>query len=176
MDPQGSTLTAMPGAWSTADPSGASWPDNDGELEAIRFVPASPFDPEPYGQLYETVRERIISRRWAHAAVLTDELETAMPSNGADPRSRGFVYRDTKLPTFHITTATRPKWVAKVNLTNARYAGIFAMPERDDRAYLAGCFGIPVDQLEQLMAALPEKGFLWWDQVARTLQPSRLTL
>lgn len=175
IDPQGSNLTAVPGAFSTADPSGRTWPDDDATA-TIRFVPASSFDLAAYGQLYETVHNRIVEGRWPGAAVLCDEAQTVMPSQGTDPRALGFVYSDTKLATLHLACSTRPRGVARVNLSNARYAAIFALPLVDDRTYMAAELGIPPAQLEAQMHALPEHGFLWWDMVTRTLQPSRLAL
>ncbi len=177
IDPQGSQLTALPGAFSTSDPTGRTWPSLEKAPNlTVRFVPATPIDQDSYGTLYQTVHDLIVSGEWPGAAVLADEGQTVLPANGVDPRSESFVYADTKLATLHITAATRPKKVALIAIGNARYAGIFTVPNVDDRKHLAANTGVPFAQLEQLMHALPEKGFLWWDQVNRTLQPSRLTL
>lgn len=189
----GSSLTAsLPGAHTTHDPTGGSWPDSAG---LIRFVPADPWDLAAYDTVYATIRRFIRTGRWASCAILCDEAEIVLPaSDGMTSRNRrdvepdrgsarGVVYFGRKLSTLHIACATRPKGIAVTLRANMTHAAIFLLPEAKDREAMATAIGMPLAQLEAAMGDVtrtvpghPSKGLLWWDQASRTLYPLALEL
>lgn len=167
-------MTDTPGMYSTADPSGRTWPEG---VTNVRFVPVNPTDVDAYDRLYATIRARILDTgEWYQASVLCDEAETVLPANRAPENGTTLVFSGRKWPTAHFACSTRPKHIAltvKSNLTNA---AIWPLPSREDRAEIAGNLGVPLAELERLMAALPERGFLWWTQATRQLQPVHSSL
>lgn len=174
VDPTGSAVTDVAGFYSTADPTGRSWPEG---VVNVRFVPVSPPDLDAYGRLYATIREKILeTRQWPQATVLADETETIFPVNRAPEAATTLVYSGRKWPTAHLACMTRPKTIAltlKANLTNA---AIWALPGVADQKEIAAVLSIPLAELLRHMAALPPKGFLWWTQETRQLQPVHSSL
>lgn len=174
VDPTGSAVTDVPGLFSTSDPSGRTWPEG---VMNVRFVPVSPTDLAAYDRLYGTIRSKILDTgEWPSASVLADEAETIFPANRAPENATTLCYSGRKWPTAHLACMTRPKTIAltlKANLTNA---AIWPMPGVDDRKEVAGILQLPLAELERQMAALPPKGFLWWTQATRQLQPVHSSL
>lgn len=171
LDPSGSAVTDLPGVHSSADPTGTTWPD---DAATIRFVPTEPYNLDLYDRLYRTIRTRIVEERtWPAATVLCDEAETVMPANRCPVGATNLVFSGRKWPTAHIACATRPLTIAVCLKSNLTDAAIFPLPERRDRAEIAGNLGIPLTQLEQLLQALPpkSKSFLWWNQKTRSIRP-----
>lgn len=169
VDPVGSAVTDLAGWHSSADPTGRTWPD---DAELIRFVPADPYDLDTYNRFYRTVRERITeTHQWPCAAVLTDEMETALPAHNPPREGAGLVYRGRKWPSAHIGAATRPFNIATAAKANLTHAAIFGLPNLEDRKEIAHILGIPLQTLEEQLFALPEKCFLWWNQATRRLRP-----
>lgn len=170
IDPTGSSVTDVAGVYSSADPSGRTWPE---EAATIRFVPGEPFNLDVYNTLYRALRLGLLEGRWPAVTVLCDEAETVMPANRCPPEAANFVYAGRKWGTGHITCATRPYNVAVATKSNLTNAGLFPLPEKRDREAVAANIGIPVNQLEELWSQLPtdSKSFLWWTQADRSIRP-----
>ena len=172
LDPTASELWAGVGALIT-DPY--NWPDSDSGR--WRFVPRDPFDLDAYDAVYAEVWRRLTAssdeaRKWHNAHVLADEGGDCLPVHKAPPAAKQYVYRAAKLMGGHGACHTRPREVYRHLLTDAAFIGVFDTPDPSDRQYLAENAGVPLSVLAQLLDALPEKGFLWINRVAR---PRRIT-
>ena len=171
VDPMGSAATDVAGVYSTADPTGATWP---AEAHTIRFVPVDHLDLDAYDRLYRTIKRRIIDERtWPGASVMADEAETILPANQTPRAAATLVFAGRKWPTAHITCSTRPKNIYTGVFANITHAALYPLPKEEDRKTVAGNLGIPLAQLETLWLALPPntKSFLWWTQATREIRP-----
>jgi hypothetical protein len=170
VDPAGSAVTDIPGVYTTADPTGISWPE---DAATIRFVPERSLDLKLYDRLYRTLREGLFAGRWAQVTVLCDEAETVMPENRCPDEAAQFVYAGRKWGTGHIACSTRPRKIASPLKANLSAAGLFPLPKREDREAVAADIGVPVQVLEAQWNQLPRKtkSLLWWDGIARSIQP-----
>ena len=169
IDPMGSAATDVPGVYSTADPTGRTWP---AEAATIRFVPVDHDDLDGYDRLYRAIKTLIFDRTWPGASILADEGERIMPANRTPKNAAACVYAGRKWPTCHITASTRPRNIYTGVFANITNAALYALPRREDRDTVAANLGIPLPQLEGLWAALPsERSFLWWSQATREIRP-----
>jgi hypothetical protein len=165
----GSAATDISGVYSTADPTGRTWP---ADALTIRFVPVDHDDLDAYDRLYRTIKQLIFDRDWPGASVLSDESERIMPANRTPSNVSSLVYAGRKWPTCHITCSTRPKNIYTGVFANITHAALYALPKKEDRDTVAGNLGIPLAQLEHLWAALPsKKSFLWWTQETSEIRP-----
>lgn len=173
LDPTASEICASVGAALITDPY--TWPDS--EAGRWRFVPKDPFDLDAYEALYAQIWRRLTAstddaRKWANCHVWADEAGDCLPVNGAPKAARQFVYRGAKVMGGHLACHTRPREVYRHLLTDAAHIGVFDTPDPADRQYLAENAGVPAALLSSLLDALPEKGFLWINRIAR---PRRIT-
>lgn len=177
VDPIGSAVTDIAGAFTTADPTGASWPDPQ-ECDLIRFIPQRSRDLATYNTLYETLRDGLlVAGRYSRVTVLCDEAETVMPENRCPEAAAEFVYAGRKWGTGHFACSTRPRKISTALRANQTNAALFYLPKKEDRDTIAADLGIPLTQLEALWNQLPPKmAFLWWTEEERSLQPVHLQL
>ena len=169
IDPMGSARTDVPGVYSTADPTGRTWPS---DATTVRFVPVDHDDLDSYNRIYREIRRRIFDRQWPGASILADEGERIMPSNNTPKDAASCVYAGRKWPTCHITASTRPRNIYTGVFANITNAALYPLPRREDRDTVAANLGIPLAQLEELWRALPnEWSFLWWTQASREILP-----
>lgn len=157
IDPADSNLTRVPGARTYRDP--ARPPD----APTIRFVPTDPYDLDAYDAVY----------RWAFnhfpRYVWVDEAGIVLPAHGAPRGARALLVQGRKREIGHLALHTRPREVDSNLIAQAAHLAVFDLPNPDDRRRIADLAGIPPRQLEDLMAALPVHGFLWWQQRERVL-------
>lgn len=167
----GSSATDIAGVYSTADPTGRTWPD---DASTIRFVPVDHTDLDAYDRLYLRLKELIVNeRKWPGVSVLADEGETIMPASQTKPAVSSLVFAGRKWPTAHITCSTRPRNIYTGVFANITHAALYPLPKKEDRDTVAANLGIPLAQLEQLWLALPPntRSFLWWTQATRQIRP-----
>lgn len=158
IDPADSSLTAIDGAQTFADPRRPPW-----DAATLRFVPRDPGDRATYDELYRQVL--------AHGRVFVwlDEPEDAAPATGYPKAAKSVVVRGRKRMIGHLVCATEPVNIM-VNLKrNADHVLGFDLPLEDDRRHLARAIGVPPELLESAQAELAEFGFWHFDRRAREL-------
>lgn len=159
VDPADSMLTS-----SIVDEGGTfSDPRRRPDVATARFVPRDPTDRDAYDALYET-----LFRRFPHYVWL-DEAGVAAPATGTPKWLNTYVIQGRKRSLGHLACHTRPREVGKNLIAQASHVFVFALPDPEDRAYVAKLVGLPVPVLEREHAALPKYGFLWWNVVTREL-------
>lgn len=157
IDPADSSLTATAADITFNDPKRV--PD----CATARFVPKDPDDKEAYNTLYRWVFDRFPAYVWL------DEANIAAPVNGYPKWANTYVVQGRKRGLGHLACDTRPRGVCKNFIAQAQHVFIFALATTDDRKYLAENIGVSFSQLEELMQALPEYGFIHYDRRSKTL-------
>lgn len=158
IDPADSDLTQVPGAVLTRDPR--RWP---ADAATVRYVPRDPFDLDAYDAIY-----RVAFARWPRWVWL-DEAGIAAPAQGAPRALRLVIVQGRKRQIGHLACHTRPREIDRNLIAQAAHLVIFPLSNVDDRQLIAGQIGIARPDLDRALAALPEFGFLWWDERASTL-------
>ncbi len=158
VDPSHSDLFDLRGIETFRDP--AKPPDG---AATARFVPRDPQDADAYDRVY----------RWAWQSypryLLLDESGVAAPARGSSRWVRTLVIQGRKRQLGHVACHTRPREVDENLKAQAAHLIVFALPAADDVKHLAGYTGLTPQLLGEHLDALPEHGFLWWDQRRRKL-------
>jgi hypothetical protein len=152
VDPQDSELTAVAGAVTFSDPKR---PPRD--AATARFVPRDPADRHAYDLVYRWAFEHYPRYVWL------DEAGQAAPATGFPRWLNTYVVQGRKRSLGHVACHARPREVNRNLIAQANHVFVFDLPNPDDRRHLADLMGLPVADLEEDLAALPEFGFLWWD-------------
>ncbi len=159
VDPADSSLTA-----SVASPGGTfSDPLRVPDVATARFVPRDPDDSDAYDALF----------RWAFARfpryVWIDEAGQVAPASGYPKAVNTYVVQGRKRQLGLVACHTRPREVMKNFIAQAAHVFAFALPNPDDRRYLADIVGLPISNFNAAMEQLGQRDFLWWNQHTRTL-------
>jgi hypothetical protein len=129
----------------------------------LRFVPSDPFDLAAYDELY----------RWVLGAgpryVWLDEAAVAFPVRGTPTAPRRMLVQGRKRMLGHVACHTRPRELDPNIVAQADHLAAFALPVPDDRRRIAELAGLNPAMVDELMAQLPEFGFLWWDRRRKVL-------
>lgn len=160
IDPSDSALLDEPGFVTVRDPRRLN---AHAQAATVRFVPADPGDLDAY--------DRVYAWAWAHFPrwVLLDEAGEAAPAKGAPRWVRTYITQGRKRSLGHLACHTRPREVSPNLISQAAHVFLFATPYPDDRRHLASLMGLAPSVLDEHLEQLPEHGFLWWQQRARTL-------
>lgn len=172
VDPQGSTLTAVPGAVTFSDPS--RMPD----AATARFVPADPLDLDAYDTLYDRARARVVDairrgdRARARLWIWCDEAGMVMPSSRSPRAAEAVVIAGRKLQIGHGATHVRARQMSPSLLAQAHHLACFPVGLAADREYIADNIGVDRQVLAAALDSLTsEHSCVWWQQRTRTLTP-----
>jgi len=157
IDPADSDLTRVPGARTFHDPR--KIPD----APTTRFVPRDPFDYDAYDALYQGLFRSFPRYVWV------DEAGFVLPVNKVTKAARIYLVQGRKRELGHLALHTRPREVDPNLIAQAQHIACFDLPNPDDRDRIASLAGIPPREFDRILGALPEYGFVWWSQRARTL-------
>lgn len=152
IDPADSELTDVPGAVTFSNPK-----KPPADAATARFVPHDPADKAAYDLVYRWAFERYPRYVWL------DEAGQVAPAQGGPRWLNTFVVQGAKRSLGHVACHTRPRECNRNLIGQAQHVAIFDLPNPDDRRYLADLIGVPAGVLDTDLAALPFRGFLWWD-------------
>ncbi|HUC37024.1 MAG TPA: hypothetical protein VMR97_07870 [Acidimicrobiales bacterium] len=176
IDPQASSITAVPGAVTFTDPR--RLPD----AATARFVPRDPDDTDAYHELYSAVREKVLRAvgagrpQDAHFYIWCDEAGIVLPVGKPPKAGRRVVVADRKLMIGHLACHARPRDVLRHVAAQAAHVGVWDLPLEEDRRYIAGMCGIPYRLFEAALGRMGPHDCVWWNRRARTLYPLTLEL
>jgi hypothetical protein len=163
IDPTDSSLLgSIPGTETFRDP-GELHTDRVRDAATARFVPADPYDPDAYDAVYRFVFEHF------PRYVLLDEAAFAAPASGPPRWVRSVMIQGAKRMIGHVVCHTRPREVDKNVIAQAQHVLVFGCVDPEDRKHLAGQIGVPLGVLDDALAQLVPRGFLWWQQLEREL-------
>lgn len=167
IDPQGSDTTRVPGAVTYRDPN------KPPDARIRRFVPIDPADLDAYDRVYRN----ILLRSFPHY-IWCDEAGDVFPVRRTPTHVRRLLTHGRKRQIGHIATHTRPRELDPNVISQAKHLVVFRLPNSNDRRYLTDCASIDAGRLDQLLAELPDYGYVYNCQAdttgPRPMPPIRL--
>jgi hypothetical protein len=132
---------------------------------SLRYVPnmSSTESEQDFNDLYLGIM--------AHGDVWVwlDEANEVSSAHKTIPGLRQVLLQGRKFQIGHCAVTPRPVDISRSIFTQSQHLFIFPLTDNDDRTRVAKNIGLEPDELEEVMATMPDFGFLWYDVRSRTL-------
>lgn len=134
------------------DPSDIPW----AESPSLRYVPNIDTIEKDINTLYQNIVAH------GYCWVWLDEANEVSSAHRTVAGLRKVLLQGRKLQIGHASVTPRPVDISKSVITQSQHIFTFPLTDSDDRNRLAKNFGMEVDEYENLMASLPDYGYLWY--------------
>lgn len=132
---------------------------------SLRYVPdlSSPDAEDDFNNLYLGIMAH------GDAWVWLDEANEVSSAHRTIPGLRQVLLQGRKFQIGHCAVTPRPVDISRSIFTQSQHLFIFPLTDNDDRTRVAKNIGLEPDELEEVMATMPDFAFLWYDVRSRTL-------
>lgn len=176
IDPNGD-LKMPEDVMALAEPVPTKWPGEaydrlsaelgwgNGAAQTLYYVPDF-YEPDHLDEI-----DRAVGMAFAHkkTCLFIDECHVAAPANQTKPHMRRALRHGRHADLTLILATPRPMTIDPLVITQADYLYVFDLPGKNDRKRIAENIGWNLLDFDDAVAALPEFGYLRYDQANKDL-------